>query len=340
MKLLIIGDPHITPDSLEEGNRLMEFAFEQARQRDIKTVVIMGDLFHTHAMVRVEVAHFWTLWIYKAAGLGLELVMLVGNHDMPGNASGDPFVHALAVYKGFGNVKVIDKPTALYPAGVRVPPALVFMPYYADPEKFVADANDNPADFLFCHQTFVGARYESNFPAPDGVDPDSISHPIIISGHIHMQQVLGEGRVVYVGSPRWLTASDANQARGIHALDTETKDLDFISTAGVCRQIVSATVTPDDPDPVFQAEGNVRIILTLKGPKLWIQEKMESTPGLKLLGIEIRSVYVEEKEPEVRESEGLAVSLQKYVLAKDWPVSKELLWDQIQRRVPWLSKNR
>lgn len=331
MKFVLVGDPHVTPDSLEECGRLMEFAYQLAEREQTQTVVVMGDLHHTHAVVRVEVTHFWATQIYKAAGMGLRLVFLVGNHDMPGNASGDPFVHALVSYKGFDHVLVVDKPTTLGD--------LALLPYRFDPTRFLQDVAALPPTILLCHQTFTGAHYENSFPAADGVDPGAVMQfKKVVAGHIHMRQTIA-GKIEYVGSPRWLTASDANQERGIHVLDDTDGSLRFVSTAGVCRPIVSCVLTPDRPNGIesLVGTGDARLIITLRGPKAWATARLEAISKMELPSHpEIRSIYVEEKEPEVRESEGLAESLRKYVLARDWEAAREEVWNTISSRVTWL----
>ena len=178
MRLLLVGDPHATPDSLEECGKLMEFVLETVKSKAVDRIVILGDLHHCHALVRVEVTHFWKQWMEKLSVGGCsDVVLLVGNHDMPGNASGDPLIHALVSYKGTEDgVWVVEEP-------VVFSEPVLYMPYYFDPEKFVSDANANPVAIILCHQTFCGAKYENNFPAVDGVDPDKINAPLIISGH-------------------------------------------------------------------------------------------------------------------------------------------------------------
>jgi len=335
MKLLLVGDPHVTLDSLEECGKLMEFVYQTAASQKINEIVILGDLHHNHALTRVEVSCFWHRQLELAGDNGLMVRMLVGNHDLPGNAGGDPTAHALVGLEDISiGSQVYDKP--FFMKDYEDKTTLGFLPYYFDPQKFVVDANALNADILFCHQTFLGARYSKDFPAPDGVDPADLKCPLIISGHIHMQQILG--KVVYVGSPRWLTASDANQTRGIHIFDTETKQFEFISTDKVCRRILAFTVTPENEDEQILADGLTHTIVTLRGPKQWVTKKIEGLHPDLVEHIELRSVYVDDREPAVKESEGIATSLQKYVMSRDWPVSKEQLWHQIVHRVPSLTK--
>lgn len=332
MKYLFVGDPHITPDSVEEGERLMDFVEGIAKENAVDKVVIMGDLHHTHAAVRVEVMEFWCRRLkrlsmkFNNTPKDRNVILLVGNHDMPGNAFAPKDMHALLPYKEF--CKVVQEASSF--------DDMSYMAYYHNPDEFLKDAESlaEDSDILVCHQTFVGARFENSFPAPDGADIDKIKQSLVVSGHIHMPQILGNGKVVYVGCPRWLTLSDANQDRGINILDTESKTFHFFSTKDVCSPIIHEEVTPLNHEEFLKKSfpENARLHATFKGSRNWAK-------SLELdIKFKTRFVYIDEKEIVVKESEGLSTSLKKYIESKDWDVPKEMLWKTIANRVAWLTQ--
>ena len=59
MKVLRVGDPHITVRNLDEALKLLAFIFEMARKYKVDRIEFLGDLMHTHAVIRVEVLDFW-----------------------------------------------------------------------------------------------------------------------------------------------------------------------------------------------------------------------------------------------------------------------------------------
>ncbi|MHA1860982.1 MAG: metallophosphoesterase [Candidatus Ranarchaeia archaeon] len=351
MEYVVVGDPHVTPDTLEECSRLMQDVFERLTDtKDKKKLVLLGDLFHTHASIRVEVMHFWSYWL-KLLGdeLGKEnVIVLVGNHDMPGNPSAPKTMHALIPYKQL--VTIVESP--------QIIDGIAYMPYYHDPKEFVEAANAMApgTDFLICHQTFSGARYENSYPAKDGVDPDDVNIKFIVSGHIHMPQDLGKklgdevvsSMVSYVGAPRWMTASDANQDRGYQVFEVADGGLymhfiEKVSTEAVCGSIKAFELTPMNWDNLTALLAETRnckkVYLTIKGQKQWVKEMVQLIPEATkdlAANIIVKSAYSAENTVKVRESEGLANSLRKYIYGNKWDISQEELWDQVTSRVPWL----
>ena len=60
MKILRVGDPHVKPNNLKEFREaLMRFALSEAIARKVDVLEILGDLFDTHSIVRLEVLEFW-----------------------------------------------------------------------------------------------------------------------------------------------------------------------------------------------------------------------------------------------------------------------------------------
>jgi hypothetical protein len=159
---------------------------------------------------------------------------------------------------------------------------------------------------------------------------------------LHTIQDLADGKVQYVGSPRWLTLSDANKNRGIWLADINgdgyTTNMEFIPTSGICSKIVALEINPlnasnDMPD-VLPTD---RLHLTFKGPSSWIKETIPNYQ--KIPNTIIKAVDTnEQKKISIRESEGLASSLKKYVHSKKWDIPTEALWSEISGRISWLRK--
>src|SRR5208282_3433609 len=109
-------------------------------------------------------------------------------------------------------------------------PLIWGIPFIPDNREFVRICNQEvPHDaILLCHQTFEGSQFENGFYAPEGVDQTLIPQKVVISGHIHNRQTVG--KVTYIGTPRAVTANEANQDKGISILDTDTMQIEYIST--------------------------------------------------------------------------------------------------------------
>lgn len=283
MKILRIGDPHVKVNNLEESEALLRFSFDIAKHEKIDRVEILGDLFHTHAVVRLEVIQFWHNWL-TIFSKEFETVVLEGNHDQSGDYASN--YSALSVFKlaDNENLHIIEKPTLMGNIG--------YIPYIHDPQKFIDSANDlaqKGATVLVVHQTLLGSKYENGFFASDGADTTKISDKIIhiISGHIHSRQEFG--RIIYPGTGRWDSAADANQPKGIGVFCHEEQsgrisDHKYVSTEGVCSPLYELRYQEGEVEPSLPAG---RVVLELVGTSDWIDKEKQKFKGKAILTTKI-----------------------------------------------------
>jgi DNA repair exonuclease SbcCD nuclease subunit len=176
--------------------------------------VNLGDTFDTHSVVRSEVMTEFMQHVRRVLDLKVPYIYVLGNHDQYRPA--DSKYHALKHVKDtIPNFHVIDELTELH--------GITFVPYIHEASKFPTSTSS----VCVAHQTFVGADY-GDIITKDGVDPDSVSADIIISGHIHKRQILG--KVIYPGSPFAQSVSDVNQIKGLMLFDSDTFKTTFIQT--------------------------------------------------------------------------------------------------------------
>lgn len=300
MRFLFVGDIHAVPEELDDCQNLRKLVEFASFAEQVDVVVLLGDSYHTHNIIRAEVMAFYRQWFKEwKAQSQTKIVALVGNHDYAGEGNA---VHAMMIHED--QIKVVDKPCQLGP--------VLFMPYYADREKFVTDANSFPGTkTLVCHQTFFGSRYENGFLAEDGIEVDRIPQDTILVGHIHTPQSFG--KVTYIGAPRWRSLSDANVDRAIWVYDFDaqgnvTKKFPF-DTGEYCRQIRHVLITPDDPfDGQMDPKHDWRV--DIRGPSLFVavQKKLWQRPGIK-----VRSFVTDRPASTVRESEGIGNAFRRYL---------------------------
>jgi predicted phosphodiesterase len=280
-KVLYVGDPHTQISNLEDSEKLMQFVMSVARLNGVDFIVLLGDLFHTHAVVRVEVQAFWNRWLSSLGGcVKQKVIVLTGNHDMTGDASSTH--SALQVFSEKPSVHVIGMGGLGQEASECVYGPLGFMPYFHDKELFVKDANRLTAlgaKTIVCHQSFSGSKFENGYFDPAGINPDLLDATKIISGHIHMGQEFG--KVWHPGTAMWLTSSDANQPKGIWVVDhdsdgaiTERHYLDTFSvvTPIVARQWKEGEAKPEIPE-------GVRATVELVGSSEWIAQHKTELKG-------------------------------------------------------------
>lgn len=273
MKILRLGDPHVKVGNIEESERLIEFVAKIAMERNVDRIEILGDLNHTHAILRLEVLDFWA-WGLELLSDICEVVVLVGNHDLTGDVNYN--YSALDIFDKLRNKKlhVITTPRIRGPFG--------YMPYIHDNAKFVEAANylaQNGAKILVCHQEFNGSKYESGTFAPNGIESDLLQFDTVISGHVHTYQRFG--KIIHSGTARWLTDADANEPKGIWIFEHDENGAiiseERIMTDEVCKPIYSFEYKEGEQLKTWP-EG-ARVSVELIGSSAWIEQEKAKLKG-------------------------------------------------------------
>lgn len=298
-KILRVGDPHVMVSNLKDSQALMDFVIETAKKEQVDCVELLGDLFHTHAVMRVEVVDFWQRVFTRFEMEEIELRVLVGNHDQPGSREKEQVMNALNIFESFGDVDclrtIVNKPMII--------DGIAYIPYMSDHNAFLKASADlygqGATKLLIAHQTFTGAAYDNGFFAQDGIEPDLISQDAIISGHIHKNQQIG--KCDYPGTAKWDTMSDANQEKGIwiyeHNEDRSVKSKTKISTADVVSPIYKHTYEEGGDAPKLSE--NARNYLELVGKSAWItkmKKKYKGKAQIKARPTDRRSVKIDSEE--------------------------------------------
>ena len=334
MRALIVGDPHATLEELDDCRNLVDFVAEVAQQQEVDRIILLGDLYHTHSVMRVEVMAFWRHSLGMLAGV-CPTIALVGNHDLPGTG-GDPYVHALAAHED--QVEVVDCSTVIN--------GVLYMPYTHDAQEFINICQKYPTiGTVICHQTFDGSVFENGFHAPDGIDPEQIPQKHIISGHIHAGQSFS--KIWYPGAPRWRTLTDANSERAIWVV--EFRDGVPVSkipydTGDVCRQIRYSRIDVDTGEVVdgvqpILIDGRLdpsmswRIDLHGSGNAVDAAHALYAAPGVR-----IRTFINDGAPVKVRESEGVQVAFGRYLEAFEarHGTDPAILRKMAQERLQWM----
>lgn len=279
MKILRVGDPHVMVSNLKDSNSLIDFVIKVANENNVDYIEFLGDMFHTHAVVRIEVIDFWKKSLQKIWNeTGKVSYCLVGNHDQPGSKEKEQEMSALITLKGMEGVKILDEP---YVAGIS---KIGYIPYHSDEEAFFKAADDlykqGAVNCIVAHQTFTGAQYENGFFSQEGIDPGKAPQAQIISGHIHKTQQVG--KCFYPGTPKWDTMADANQAKGIwifeHSDNGFYTDSTFISTEDIVTPISSYEVKEGEDLPELNPKA--RNYVVLEGKSAWITKTKKKLKDL------------------------------------------------------------
>lgn len=269
MKVLRVGDPHVTVRNLEEAERLMDFVRQQAMDHDVDHIELLGDLFHTHAVIRVEVLDFWKKF-FDRVSYKIGVIALVGNHDQPGSKEKEQQMNALNIFHDYEQIHIVNKPIVYN--------NIAYIPYMSDHAAFLKATQDlynqGAVKLLVAHQNFTIPLYS------DMIDQNLVPQEAIITGHIHEQRQIG--KTFQVGTPKWDTMSDANENKGIwlyeHNEDGSVKSKQFISTKDIVTPIIKHTIREGDVDVVLNDKA--RNYIELIGTSAWIVQMKKKYKGL------------------------------------------------------------
>ena len=200
MKILCVGDVHIKVNNLGLIDQLENKIIETLRDNPkIEMVVLLGDILHDHERLHTLAMNRAFSFIKTLAGC-VSVYVLVGNHDYIQN---DQFLtenHWMVMLKNnVKNVTIVDHVEQVYFSGTKY---LTFVPYVPN-GRFVEALETTSLDwrgssFIFAHQEFRGADLGATSSAHGDEWGETL--PMIVSGHIHGKQWIGEN-IFYVGSP-------------------------------------------------------------------------------------------------------------------------------------------
>ena len=294
-RYIFVGDPHAVVDELDDCHALTGLAWGLAKRFNA-TVVLAGDLYNTHEVVRAEVLKFWYDALEDLCEDGVPTIVVKGNHDY---AASDPRATPLLAH--LQQAVVVDEPFQR--------DGVLFCPHTTNEQLVEWSQEHRDCHTLVCHQTFDGSRYENGQYAGDGVDPARIAQRQVISGHLHTPQEFG--KVWYPGAPRWRTLHDANVDRALWLLEFDPAgnllSRSPFDTSVACRRLVHFVDTPASPVS-FEPLPNVRYRVDVRGPRKWVEERRGCFPGAL-----VRTTVTDTgSELRVRESDGVAVAFAKW----------------------------
>lgn len=231
-KIAILGDTHFGArnDSVDFINYFEKFYtnvfFPQIRERGIKTIIQLGDLFDRRKFINFNSLYRARDYFFdKIEEYDLELITLLGNHDISYKNTlevNSPFLlldsyNNIEIFKEFGRVDV---------NGIDID----IIPWICE---------ENSADILTKikqsrSQVCVGHFEINGFEMDRGnvfkgghMDKkDLLKYDMVLSGHFHHKS--DDKHIFYLGRPYEITWSDWNDPRGFHIFDVSTRELEFI----------------------------------------------------------------------------------------------------------------
>ena len=202
-----------------------EFFFPTLAEREIKTVLHLGDIFDRRKYMNYNTLKSCKEYFFdQAKDLNIDMHVVPGNHDTYFKNTNSVNAPELLLQE-YENVKVYPEITELEFDNRKI----LFVPWicsdnYSSTMEMVGRTD---AKVCFGHFEFSGFQMYAGMPNEHGMDHTAFEHfDLVCSGHYHHRS--SRDNVVYLGNPYEITWSDFNDARGFNIYDTETNELEFM----------------------------------------------------------------------------------------------------------------
>ena len=226
MKITLFSDLHlgVKGDSQEWHTIAAEWIdtfINELKKKNIKNVFFLGDWFNNRTSICVSTLHLTTQILDKFKDFNLYIFS--GNHDL--FFSQDSSVSSVSIFKGYPNVKYIDKITKITMENTDI----TLCPWGFNP----LDENVENSKYLFGHFEINTFQMNSSEQlCENGLKLSDLfkKFNMIFSGHFHKAQkrVYGVGTVQYVGNPFQINYGEGEDEKGYIILNLETDKYNFV----------------------------------------------------------------------------------------------------------------
>jgi len=231
MKVALITDTHFgaRSDSIPFDNFFREFYMEkfwpEIDKRGIKTIFHLGDCFDRRKYVNFNTLKSCREYFFdQASQRGIQLVMIVGNHDTFFKNTNDVNSPGLLL-RDYNNIVAYSGPIDYNINGCSI----LLMPWICTDNynECMEALKVTTSDVLFGHFEIAGFQMYKGHDNDGGFDPKLFSKfDLVCSGHFHHRS--SGGNIRYLGNPYELTWADYDDPRGFHIFDTGSLELEFV----------------------------------------------------------------------------------------------------------------
>ena len=233
MKIALITDTHFGArnDNVNFNEYFYQFYegvfFPYLQKHNIKTCIHLGDCFDRRKYVSYKTAKdFRERFILPFNVLGIDLHMLVGNHDIYYKNTSQ--VNSLTELLGerHKNIHIYEDATEVEFDGLPI----LLMPWINSTNEIYAEGiiDETKADVCMGHLEINGFQMNKSVIHSHGGKEKEFFRKFdtVMSGHFHHKS--DDGQIYYLGTPYEIYWNDFEDPKGFHIYDTETKTLERI----------------------------------------------------------------------------------------------------------------
>ena len=230
MKIALITDTHwgVRNDSQSFLDYFEKFYknefFPGLEERGIKTIVHLGDIVDRRKYINyVTLRKMKDIFIDECVKRGIDLHVIVGNHDVPFKDTND--YNSMNELFDKEDIKYYSEPKTVEFDGTDI----LLMPWINNNNygHALKTMDETPAQIMFGHLEVQGMLMMVGQANPHGMKLEAFrKFDTVLSGHFHHKN--SKGNLTYLGCPYELTWADFNDPKGWHVFDTNTRDLEFV----------------------------------------------------------------------------------------------------------------
>lgn len=234
MKIALVTDTHFgaRSDSQAFDNYFKKFYdevfFPTLEKRKISQIIHLGDCFDRRKYINFNsLSNCKKYFFDKAEELGIDMDMIIGNHDTFYKNTND--VNSPGLLLGeYPNLRTYDKAEIVNYDGTDI----LLMPWICadNYEHSVKLIESKVAKVCFGHlelSGFIMFKGQDAQIEHGGMDSSLFKdYKLVCSGHFHHKH--GKGNIHYIGNPYQMFWNDFEDERGFHIFDTKTLKLEFV----------------------------------------------------------------------------------------------------------------
>ena len=207
----------------------MDTLYNTLKDNQITDLRILGDLFDNRNSINTRTMNsvLNVFRFFKNNLPNLKIKCLLGNHDIYYHNRVD--INAIECLREFDNVEIVSSVEKEVIEGKSI----LMVPWITSNtsdiyENFIHHANSkDKIDYLLGHFEIQNFEMVPGIKDENGLQQSKFNNfTRVISGHFHLRDT--QGSISYLGCPYQMNWADYGNNKGIHILDVETNELEFI----------------------------------------------------------------------------------------------------------------
>lgn len=250
--LAIVTDIHVDKNNIPEVEKSLEFLLLYCIEKEIRTLVILGDLFTDRTGQTLETLLFWQRMLRKFGKGNIDTHVIPGNHDKTDLESEDSYV---SLFEDIARVKV-------YPSGgviVKKRYLYALLPYFKENGSYITRLKELNKEvrtlideikpekvYLGTHIAVNEVRNNDGGLVENEITPNLFKpYDVVHIGHYHNEQKIG--KLKYIGSLQPKDFGEDNE-KGFIVINNEFEEErikpDF-------KKYIKVTIDMDDSSKAF-----------------------------------------------------------------------------------------